>query len=174
MRILGIDPGTVRMGYGVIDTDAGDVSFVDCGVLQAPQRDPIEKRLRQIYDQLRALIERVSPGVVAIEEPFVVQAPRKSALAVGEARAIALLAAAKRDLPIFQYTPTKVRLTVAGYGAGGKEQTQQMVSLLLDQPLDAFPFDASDALAVAICHSRHPDLLGFLEQAGTAKAGRPR
>jgi crossover junction endodeoxyribonuclease RuvC len=172
MRILGIDPGTIRMGFGAIDIDSGDASFVDCGVLQAVQRDPIEKRLVQIFDQLEVLIERVSPDVVAIEEPFVVQGPRKSALAVGEARAIALLAAAKRDLPIFQYTPTKVRQTVAGYGGGGKEQTQQMVSLLLDRPLDAFPLDASDALAVAICHSRHPDLLGFIEETATTKAGR--
>jgi crossover junction endodeoxyribonuclease RuvC len=173
MRILGIDPGTIRMGYGVINSDGGDVAFEDCGVLQATKGDPIEKRLSHIYDQLRVLIERVSPEVVAIEEPFVVRAPRNSALAVGEARAIAMLAATQRDLPIFQYTPTKVRQTVAGYGAGGKEQTQQMVSLLLDTALDAFPFDASDALAVAICHSRHPDLLGFIEQAEPTKAGRP-
>ena len=163
MRVLGIDPGTIHMGYGVVDGEGGDVTFVDCGALNAPPRDPIEKRLLQIHRQLRDLIERCQPEVVAVEEPFVVQAPRKSALAVGEARAIALLAAAESDLPIFQYPPTKVRQTVAGYGASTKEQIKDMVGLLLQRPPGDHPLDAFDALAVAICHLQQSHLSSLLD-----------
>ncbi len=155
MRVLGIDPGTVRMGYGVVDEEAGEMALAAAGILQAPAREPIERRLLLLFQQLQELLREHRPQAVAVEEPFVVQAPRNSALAVGEARAIALLAAAERGLPVAQYTPAKVRSTVCDYGAADKAQVRDMASILLREPLDALSLDASDAVAVAICHLRH-------------------
>ena len=168
MRVLGIDPGTIHMGYGVVEGEGDQVTFVDCGVLNASHRDPIEKRLLVLYGLVQALIRRCNPEVVAVEEPFVVRAPRKSALAVGEARAIALLAAAGSALPVFQYTPSRVRQTVAGYGAGTKEQVREMVSLLLRRPLAGYSLDACDALAVAMCHVQQLRLSSLLDAAAQA------
>ena len=157
MRVLGIDPGTVHTGYGLIE-DADEPRLVECGVLAAAASAPIEQRLLTMYRGLVELIGRTAPHAVAIEEPFVVQAARKSAMAVGEARAMALIAAAGAGIPVWQYTPTHVRQTVTSYGASGKEQVQQMVSLLLRQPLAGESLDACDALAVAICHLRQARL----------------
>ena len=173
MRVFGIDPGTIHMGYGVVQEN-GDLTFVDCGVLDAPQGDPLEQRLLKLYSRLQAMIQRHQPTAVAVEEPFVVQAPRKSALAVGEARAIALLAAATCRVPVFQYTPARVRQTVASYGASSKEQVRDMVGLLLRRPMGAVPLDACDALAVAICHLRQSQLGALLDQQGFSARERPR
>lgn len=164
MRVLGIDPGTIRMGYGVIDETGGELAMIDCGVLHAPPRDPIEQRLLRLFEELERLIARHRPAAMAVEEPFAVQGPRNSALAVGEARAIALLAASRADLQIAQYTPTKVRSTVADYGGGDKEQVRDMVGILLGRRLDGVALDASDALAVAICHLRHAAVDRMLQQ----------
>jgi crossover junction endodeoxyribonuclease RuvC len=158
VRVLGIDPGTIHMGYGVVDEQAGDMALAAAGVLQAPAREPIERRLLILFHQLQELLREHRPQAVAVEEPFVVQAPRNAAMAVGEARAIALLAAAQCGLPVAQYTPAKVRSTVCDYGAGDKAQVRDMVSILLREPLDALSLDASDAVAVAICHLRHAAL----------------
>lgn len=171
MRVLGIDPGTVRMGYGVVD-EAEDLAFVDCGVLAAPAKEPIERRLLSIHTQLVQLIRRVQPDAMAIEEPFVVHAPRKSALAVGEARAIAMLAGAGLAVPVFQYSPPRVRQTVANYGASDKAQIQQMVGLLLRRPMDRDSLDACDALAVAICHLREAKLDTLIREQSPAPGGR--
>jgi len=100
VRVLGIDPGTIRMGYGVIDEDGGEMALVASGVLSAPARDPIERRLWRLYEGLQGLIADYRPTAMAVEEPFVVQGPRRSAMAVGEARAIALLAAAGHGIPV--------------------------------------------------------------------------
>ena len=175
MRVLGIDPGTVHMGFGVVEGEGTDVAFIDCGVLEAPPRDPIEKRLLTLHHQIQALMDRVLPEEVAVEEPFVYQGPRKAALAVGEARAIALIAAAGRDLPVFQYPPASVKQAVAGYGAGTKEQVRDMVGLLLQRQLADYSLDACDALAVAICHVqrlRLNDLLVAAEKSGEGPRGR--
>jgi len=174
MRVLGIDPGTVRMGYGVLDEE-DDMSFVACGVLEARAKDPIERRLLTLHRGVLGLLREYQPTAVAIEEPFVVLSPRNSAMAVGEARAIAMLAAAERDIPIFQYNPSKVRQTVANYGASTKEQVRDMVALLLNRSLDGYRLDACDALAVAICHLRQARLGVILgEQGVAADAGRRR
>ena len=165
MRVLGIDPGTIHMGYGVVEGEGDQVTFVDGGVLNASPRDPIEKRLLRLHGQLQVLIRGCKPEVVAVEEPFAVKAPRQSALAVGEARAIALLAAAAYDLPVFQYTPSKVRQTVAGYGAGTKEQVREVLGLLLGRSLAGYSLDACDALAVAICHVQQLRLSSLLAEA---------
>ena len=172
MRILGIDPGTIHMGYGIIDDAGSSLELLECGLFDAAPRLPIERRLLEIYEQLQAVLARTSPDAAAIEEPFVVQAPRRSALAVAEARAVAMLAATARDIPVFHYTPTKVRSTIANYGASDKEQVRMMVGLLLERPLDDLPLDASDALAVAICHSRHVALLAMTGAAAATSGKR--
>ena len=170
MRILGIDPGTIRVGYGLIDYDNPDIAVLECGTIRAPAKDPIERRLWRIYREIRSLIKRHRPSIVAVEEPFVVRAPRRSALAVGEARAIALLAAVSHDLPVVQYPPAKVRQTVAGYGRGDKEQVVQALGLLLGISLDAYTLDATDALAVAVCHTQHTNLEAMLAEAAKGPA----
>lgn len=171
MRVLGIDPGTVRMGYGLVE-EADDLVMEECGVLEAPARQPIEYRLLTLHTQLRDLVERMRPSAMAIEEPFVVHSPRNSAMAVGEARAIAMLAAAGLDVPVFQYSPPKVRRTIANYGASDKEQVRQMVGLLLRRPMDGYSLDACDALAVAICHLREARLAALVDQQSTGQPGR--
>lgn len=153
MHILGVDPGTVRLGYGVVDVDSG-MQLVDCGVVAVPPRAPIEQRLHLLYTQLSALIERHTPGQVAIEEPFVGRNAR-SALWVGRAQAVAILTAANRGLPVYYYSPAQVKQLVSSYGRSDKYQVQQMVKLHLGLGYVPEPSDAADALAVAICHVQH-------------------
>ena len=160
MRVLGIDPGTLNLGYGVVDEDAGEMVMVDCGVLSQPSRVPVEKRLSSLYKMLVEVVARHQPDEVAIEEPFVAGNAR-SALAIGRAQAIAILAAANENLPIFRYLPTQVKQQVTNYGGSDKEQVQEMVRLQLGLAQPPQSSDAADALAVAICHlhQRHIERL---------------
>jgi crossover junction endodeoxyribonuclease RuvC len=162
MRILGIDPGTVIMGYGVIIGDDDSIALVDYGTLKSPLRSPIGERLSYLYHKLMEIIARSKPDVVAVEQPFVMSRNVKSALAIGRAQAIALLAAANSGLPAYEYTPTHVKQVVADYGASSKEQIQQMVRLQLGLAAVPEPDDAADALAVAICHLRQSHLTDLL------------
>jgi len=151
MRVLGIDPGTLNMGYGVVDEVDAKISMVECGVFKLPSKVPMEKRLCHFFDKLGTLIARYQPDDVAIEEPFVAENVR-SALAIGRAQAIAILAAATKDVPVFRYLPAQVKQQVTDYGGSSKEQVQKLVIMQLG--LTEFPYaeDAADALAVAICH----------------------
>lgn len=164
MRILGIDPGTLIMGYGVIAVDGDSILPVDYGALKSPQRSPIGERLSYLYHKLMEIIGRHQPDVVAVEQPFVMSRNVKSALAIGRAEAIALLAAANSGLPVYEYTPTQVKQVVADYGASSKEQIQQMVRLQLGLATVPEPSDAADALAVAICHLRQSHLTDLLNR----------
>lgn len=164
-RIMGIDPGTWVMGYGVVEEQGGDPSFVDYGTLTAPPRADIVERLCYLYQGVREVLERYRPDVVAIEEPFVGRYPR-SALAVGRAQAVAILAAANDGIPVCSYTPTQVKLRVANYGGSGKEQVQEMVRLQLDLPGIPEPNDAADALAVALCHCSEMRLAALIPARG--------
>ena len=157
MRILGIDPGTVTMGYGVIEGSDDEIALVACGALTCPPRLPIGDRLSHFYNELVEIISQCQPEAVAIEQPFVSKNV-KSALAVGRAQAVAILAAANRGIPTYEYTPAQVKQRVADYGAGGKEQIQEMVRLQLGLSQVPQPSDAADALAVAICHLREVHL----------------
>ena len=141
MRVLGIDPGTVNLGY-------------------VSSKIPVEQRLSTLYERLGEIVARYQPDEVAIEEPFVAGNAR-SALAIGRAQAIAILAAANRKLPVFRYLPTKVKQQVTNYGASSKEQVQEMVRIQLGLTEVPKSSDAADALAVAICHlhQRHLDQL---------------
>ncbi len=163
MRVLGIDPGTVIMGYGVIESRDDEVTLIDCGALTSPPRSPIGERLSYFYNKLIEIISRYQPEVVAVEQPFVAKNVR-SALAVGRAQAVAILAAANKGIPSYEYTPTQVKQMVANYGASSKEQMQEMVRLQLGLPQIPEPSDAADALAVAICHLRETHLSNLLAQ----------
>ncbi len=151
MRILGIDPGTVTMGYGIIETNEDKINLVGYGALTSQARSPIGERLSYLYEALSKIITQYQPDAVAVEQPFVARNV-KSALAIGKAQAVAILAAANRGIPVYEYTPAQVKQRVANYGASSKEQIQEMVRLQLGLSQVPQPNDASDALAVAICH----------------------
>jgi len=153
MRILGIDPGTVAMGYGLVEEDGERLTMLDFGVITASSRSPLSDRLYKLHKELLELVSLHQPDEVAIEEPFVARNVR-SALAIGRAQAVAMLAAADNCIPIFTYTPTQVKRSVADYGVSGKEQVQKMVQLHLGLSQIPQPYDAADALAVALCHLR--------------------
>ena len=161
MRILGIDPGTIAMGYGVIESKDDEVTLIDCGVLTASGRSPIGERLSYLYNQLLEIVSRYQPDVVAIEQPFLAKNV-KSALAIGRAQAVAILAATNKGIPTHEYTPTRIKQSVAGYGASSKEQIQEMVRLQLGLSQAPQPSDAADALAVALCHLSEAHLSDLL------------
>jgi len=163
MRILGIDPGTLVMGYGVIESRDDDVTFIDCGAVTAPGRSPIGERLSYLYHQLQEIVARYQPEAMAIEQPFLAKNV-KTALAIGRAQAVAMLAAANRGIPVFEYTPAQVKQRVANYGASSKEQIQEMVRLQLRLSEIPQPNDAADALAVALCHLSEIHLSQLLAQ----------
>ncbi|MFC2038532.1 crossover junction endodeoxyribonuclease RuvC [Chloroflexota bacterium] len=151
MIILGIDPGTIAMGYGAIESSDGETALVDCGAIIVSSRSPIGERLAYLYKNLMEIIGTIKPDAIAIEQPFVAKNVR-TALAIGRAQALAILAAANHDIPAYDYTPTQVKQRVAGYGASSKEQVQEMVRLQLGMAEVPEPNDAADALAVALCH----------------------
>ncbi len=161
MRVFGIDPGTVIMGYGIIESRDDEIALVDCGALGCSERSPIGERLSFLYRELGELISRYRPDVVAIEQPFVAKNV-KSALAIGKAQAVAILAAANERVPTFEYTPARVKQQVADYGTSSKEQVQEMVRLQLGLSEVPQPPDAADALAVAICHCQEARLKELL------------
>ena len=150
MRVMGIDPGTRFCGYGVIDLDGADMKAVDYGVVSC-RSDSLPERLRVIYEGLGAVIQRYRPAVVAVEGVFQGINPR-TALKIGEGRGVVLLAAASAGVEVAEYSPATVKKAVVGSGRADKSQVQQMVRLALALPELPTPEDASDALAVAICH----------------------
>jgi len=151
MRVLGVDPGTIIAGYGLIDVDSGQVKMVACGVIKANQKLVPAERLSIMYKGLAKIVKQYKPEVMAVEHPFV-GANVSSALAIGRAQAVAMLIAANNDIPVFEYSPAKVKQSVASYGASSKAQIQQMVRLHLGLIEAPEPLDAADALAVALCH----------------------
>ncbi len=163
MRVLGIDPGTITMGYGVIESQDSDVSLIKYGALNTPSRSPIGERLSFLYGKLMEIIAEYQPEAVAVEQPFVAKNAR-SAFAIGRAQAVAILAAANSHIPCYEYTPREVKQRVANYGASSKEQIQQMVMLQLGLTQIPDPSDAADALAVALCHLQVIHLENLLNQ----------
>lgn len=152
MIILGIDPGTAITGYGVISQQGNHIKKVCFGAIRTGSQLPMAKRLSLIYDELRQLICEYQPDVVAIEELFFNKNTR-TALAVGQARGVILLAAATSGMEIAEYTPLQVKQAVVGYGRAEKAQIQEMVRMLLCLNEIPKPDDAADALAIAICHA---------------------
>jgi len=161
MRVLGVDPGTLTMGYGVIESGEDEAALVDCGALTSPRRSPIGERLSYLYNKLLEVILRHQPDAVAVEQPFVGKNVR-SALAIGRAQAVAMLAAANKGIPTYEYTPAQIKQRITNYGASSKEQIQEMVRLQLGLSQVPQPNDAADALAVALCHLREIHLSNLL------------
>jgi len=151
MIIFGIDPGSERTGYGCIDTDGRHHRLIACGSLSAPHDSSFPGRLRAIHEGLTALLAEHRPACVAIENIFHAKNVR-SALRLGHARGVALLAAASAGVPVVEYTPAEIKRAVVGFGRAEKQQVGQMVKLLLALESVPAPHDAADALAVAICH----------------------
>jgi crossover junction endodeoxyribonuclease RuvC len=151
VKIFGIDPGSERTGYGCIETEGSRSHLIVCGAISAPPRASFPERLVAIYDGLSTLIEQHQPDCVAIEDVFHARNVR-SALKLGHARGVALLAATRAGLPVAAYSPAEVKRAVVGFGRAEKHQVQQMVCLLLGLVAVPTPYDASDALAIAICH----------------------
>ncbi len=152
MRVLGIDCGTERTGYGVISSDGGRHRAIAFGVIRTSPRDPLQIRLERIASELRDLIQTHRPEAAAVEEVFhAVNA--KTALKLAHVRGVVLLAVAEAKLPLGEYSPLAIKTSVVGYGRAEKHQVQLMVRslLALDKPIESE--DAADALAVAICHA---------------------
>lgn len=151
MRIVGIDCGTERTGYGVVDTDGRRHQLVTAGVVRTAASHPLELRLKTIAKELRELIENFSPEMLAVEEVFH-SVNAKSALKLAHVRGVVLLTAAEAGLGVSEYSPLEVKMSVVGYGRAEKQQVQMMVLSLLGVSQQFGSFDATDALAVAICH----------------------
>ncbi|MSO48429.1 MAG: crossover junction endodeoxyribonuclease RuvC [Acidobacteria bacterium] len=152
MRIFGIDPGSIRTGYGCVETGGSRHVLVTCGAISAPAGSGFAERLHVIHETLTRALRETSPDCVAIENLFHARNVR-SALQLGHARGVAMLAAVQAGVPIVEYTPAEIKLAVVGYGRADKVQVQHMVKLLLGLTALPKPFDASDALAAALCHS---------------------
>jgi crossover junction endodeoxyribonuclease RuvC len=152
VRIFGIDPGSERTGYGCVDTDGHRHRLVDCGAIATARRDGFPAQLLVIYQRLRALLAEHRPECVAIESLFHAVNVR-SALKLGHARGVAVLAAVESGLEVAEYTPAQIKVAVVGYGRAEKHQVQEMVRIILGLPEVPTPNDAADALAVAICHA---------------------
>ena len=151
MRVLGIDPGMAIMGYGVVEERNNGMKVLDYGVATTPSDMETPQRLLHIFDSVEQLIVQYSPDAMAYEELFF-NKNVKTALIIGHARGVAVLAGARKGIDLFEYTPLQVKQAVVGYGRADKRQVQQMVKLLLNLREIPKPDDAADALAVAVCH----------------------
>ena len=151
VRIFGIDPGSERTGYGCVETDGRRHHLVSCGAIAAAATDPFPTRLARIHRELAALLASLRPECVAIENLFHASNAR-SALKLGHARGVAMLAAVQAGCEVVEYTPAEVKRAVVGYGRAEKQQVQHMIKLLLGLAEAPSPHDAADALAIAICH----------------------
>lgn len=152
MRILGIDPGFAIVGFGIIDYSGNHFSVVDYGSIETKAGTPFDRRLLTIHTELAGLINQYSPDVMSIEELFF-NTNAKTAINVGQARGVLVLAAAQKGIPIFEYTPLQVKQATVGYGRADKNQVQQMVKTLLALESIPKPDDVADALSVAVCHA---------------------
>ena len=152
MRVFGIDPGSERTGYGCVESDGSRHRLIMSGAISSSARTSFPEKLLKIHTALAVLLAECRPDCVAIENLFYATNAR-SALKLGHARGVAMLAAVEAGLPVAEYTPAEIKRAVVGYGRAEKHQVQQMVKLLLGLAVLPSPHDAADALAVAICHS---------------------
>ena len=153
IRILGIDPGLRNMGWGIIESQGSNLSFIACGVVKSDAALSLADRLRQLHEGLSAIIHAHMPVAAAVEETFVNRDPQ-SALKLGQARGIALMTPSLAGLPVAEYSANLVKKTVVGSGHAEKAQIAMMIRVLLPKS-DAKTPDAADALAIAICHAQH-------------------
>jgi crossover junction endodeoxyribonuclease RuvC len=164
MIILGIDPGTATTGYGLVAEDAtGEARLLRCGAILTAAGVPMPERLLAIHREVTALIRDYSPDALAVEALFFGRNVT-TALTVGQARGVVLLAAAQAELPVYEYKPAEVKQALVGYGKAEKAQIQEMVRMLLGLPEVPRPDDAADAVAVAICHLHSQRLRRLVEE----------
>lgn len=162
VRILGIDPGSRRTGYGVIDFDKSKITYVSSGIIRLPNKD-LPVRLKIIFDGVTEIIEQFSPQTMGIEEVFFAKDPR-AALKLGQARGAAIIAGANAQLSVGEYSPRSIKQAVVGTGSADKKQIQIMVQQLLKLP-SAPAEDAADALAVCICHAHSMNASSIIGEA---------
>lgn len=152
MRIIGIDPGTGILGFGVVDVNNAKLTMVTAGVITTPAHTPLDERLEEIFDGLTAIIAETKPDNMSIEKLFFARNVT-TAISVSHARGVAMLTGRKARLPIAEYTPMQIKQTLTGYGKADKKQMQEMVRLQLNLKEIPKPDDAADALAAAITHA---------------------
>lgn len=163
MRILGVDPGLAVTGIGLVEKKGTALKMLEYGCIRTSADEPMPVRLGQIYGRLMQLCDQYQPQAMAVEKLFFNKNPL-SAMQVGEARGVAMLAGNNSGTPVFEYTPLQVKQAVVGYGRAEKKQVQQMVTLLLSLEKIPRPDDAADALALAICHAHSSRLQSILGQ----------
>ena len=152
MRILGIDPGTAIVGYGLIDYRGGVSKAEEYGCIATDKKFPPSQRLKQIYEHLSQLLNTTKPDIVAVEKLYF-NTNITTGIAVSQARGVILLAIEQQDIPLAEYTPLQVKMAVCGYGVAKKPQVQQMTQMMLKLKSIPRPDDAADALAIALCHT---------------------
>jgi crossover junction endodeoxyribonuclease RuvC len=152
MRIIGIDPGTGILGFGVIDVEGSTLQLVDAGVIRTPVKEDDAVRLQTIYEELTDIIVNTKPAVMSVEKLFFARNVT-TAMTVAQARGVVLLCGRQAGLDIFEYTPMQIKQAVSGYGKADKKQIQEMVRILLKLEVTPKPDDCADALAAALTHS---------------------
>src|SRR3990170_3990732 len=168
MRVLGIDPGTLTTGYGIVMEEDHKLFHVVSGGISPSAKNPFPKRLKKIYEELEKIIDKYRPNVVVVEDLFVSK-NIKSALKLWHSRGVAILAAMNAGLPVFEYSPLEVKQAVVGNGKAEKKQVQMMVKTLLDLSKVPHPTDAADALAAAICHIHSSRLREILKNSSSLR-----
>ena len=168
MRVLGIDPGSETLGWGVVEGAGLRYSLVDFGTVKSNAKLAFSKRLLKVYDGVSQVIDKFSPDVLAVEDTFYA-VNVGVALKLGQVRGTMLLLAEQRNLEIAEYSPRLIKQTVVGYGAAEKHQVQEMVRVLLRMKTAPTPHDAADALAIAICHFHHAGLKNKVKIADTGR-----
>lgn len=163
MKILGIDPGTATTGWGLVNIEGGKMKAQSCGCILTPAKQNQAVRLAHIFSELDNIIKKTKPDVFAIEKLFFIN-NIKTAMTVGEARGVCLLAAQQNKIPIFEYTPLQVKQSLTGYGKAEKSQIQMMVKNILHLKEIPKPDDMADALAIAITHAHCCGVAGFKEK----------
>ena len=161
MIILGIDPGTASLGYGVVERTGQRLRSIDYGVISTSPKETLPHRLASIFGSLTELLELHNPGIMAVERLFFTRNVQ-TAFAVGQARGVVLLTAALRGIAVYEATPNEVKVATAGHGAAAKEQVQRMVQAILGLPEIPTPDDAADALAIAICIAHRERQVGHI------------
>ena len=168
MRVLGIDPGTLTSGYGIVAEEDHKLFHIASGGISPSAKQPFPKRLKKIYEELEKIIDKYRPQVVVVEDIFVSK-NIQSALKLGHARGVAILVAMNAGLAVFEYAPLEVKQAVVGNGKADKKQVQMMVKALLDLPKVPHPADAADALAAAICHIHSSRLKEILRNSSSLR-----
>ena len=158
MRVLGIDPGTMVTGFGIVDDIRGKLFSVGYGTIEGRRKDSFPDRLKMMFDGLKKAIEDYKPEQIALESAFYGKSV-KAAIKIGEARGVAILCAALAGIPLFEYAPTEVKRAVVGSGGAQKMQVSKMVKVLLSLSEVPEKYDATDALAIAICHCHRMKLM---------------